>query len=113
MQDISQWPYMCSLWLSFIVFLLSSGAEQYFTDWAAKFVDKSILLNSFIKVTHFIGAASLCGILCQTYQCFYLDKLSMVVMLLWTLLFSINNYGPWGYPNENWDNPKVILNSLI
>lgn len=113
MQNFKQWPHLCSLWLSFIVFLLSSGAEPYIREWAATFVDISILSNSFIKITHFVGAASLYGIISQAYCFYYMDKLSIIAMLPWTLLFNINNYGLWFYPNENWNTPKVILNLLI
>lgn len=107
MQNISSWPNMCSLCLSFIVFLLSLGAESYFIgDWPIKFVDLSIFHNSGLTIIHSIAIVSLCGTICQVYQCLStMNKLSSVVMLLWAFLFAINNF-------EILINfkPKVILN---
>lgn len=93
MQHVSSWPNICSLCLSVIVFLLSLGAEDYLRDWPTKFIDITIFHNPGITIIRSISTASLCGAICQIYQCLStMDKLSSVVMLLWASLFAINNF---------------------
>jgi len=93
MQGVSEWPNICSLCLSFVVFLLYAGAENYLGTWAVNFVDTSILRYNVLTPIQLTGISSLVGILCQVYQCLStMDKLSAVVMLLWSLLFVIHNF---------------------
>lgn len=94
--NISDWPNICSLCLSFIVFLLSSKTENYLDkNWTTKFID-ALFFNdnrTSITISQLIGAVSLGGVLCQVYQCLNtMDKLSAVVMLFWSLLFATNNF---------------------
>ncbi|XP_025423896.1 uncharacterized protein LOC112693165 isoform X2 [Sipha flava] len=92
-RDVSDWPNVCSLFLSTIVLLLSSSAKNYLSDWTANFIDTSIFDNSVVIVSYSIGMASLGGILCQVYHCLTtMDKLSGIIMLLWSILFVINNF---------------------
>lgn len=85
----SDWPNILSLCLSVVVGVLSAIVENYFGKWTsinASNYDSIVLSRS-------IGMASLGGILCQVYQCLStMDKLSAVLMLLWSSLFSINNF---------------------
>ena len=93
MQDVGVWPNICSLSLSCIVFVLSSGFENYLDDWAAKNLDPLISQNSAITLTRSIGMVSLAGTLCQIYHCLNtLDKLSTITMFLWSSLCAINNF---------------------
>lgn len=109
MQNVGEWPDICSLCLSLIVFLLSLSTEKYFSDWIAKFIDTSVAASSVISVTRSVGLISLNGIICQTYQCLStMNKLNAVVMLLWSSLFTINNFEIL----LNYK-PKVIINLLI
>lgn len=93
MQNNCVWPDVCSLCLSFIVSLLSFGAEKYLSDWAANLIDTSISISSVVTTTRSVGFISLSGIICQTYQCLTtMNKLNAVIMLLWSSLFTINNF---------------------
>lgn len=93
MQNVKVWPNFCSLCLSFIVFLLSSCPENYFNDWISRFENTLVVRHNFITITRSIGMASLCGILCQVYQYSRkVDILSIVVLVLWSLLFTVNNF---------------------
>lgn len=104
-QDGSNWPNICSICLSLIIFILSASVENHFNDWAAKFVYTPIFHNSLI-VTRSIGIASLVGILCQVYQCLNtMDKLSAITLLLWASVFVINNFEILNHLQ-----PKVFLN---
>lgn len=97
------------MFLSTIVLLLSSSAKNYLNNWSTKFIDTSTFDNSVVTVSYSIGMASLGGILCQVYHCLItMDKLSAIVMLLWSLLFVINNFQIF----INFK-PKVISSKLI
>lgn len=90
-ENINNWPNICSLCLSIIVFLLS--AENYLHCWAAKFVDTSVFHSSALISSQSVGITSLFGASCQAYQCLNsLNKLNALVMFLWTLLLVINNF---------------------
>ncbi|XP_015379438.1 PREDICTED: uncharacterized protein LOC107173418 isoform X2 [Diuraphis noxia] len=93
MQDVGVWPNFCSISLSFIVFIFSSGVENYLDNWVAQHLDPLIFQNSAVTLTRSIGIISLGGTLCQVYHCLStLDKLSAITMLLWSLLCVINNF---------------------
>jgi len=110
-QNVSSWYNICSLCLSSIVVLLSSGVENYFDDWAAAEFDKYTFIphNSFMTIARFISIASLTGTICQVYQCLStLDKLSAVIMLLWSLLFVVENIDILEHLK-----PKLLISVLI
>lgn len=109
MQNVKVWPNFCSLCLSFIVFLLSSCPENYFSDWLSRFEDMLVVRHNVITLTRSIGMASLCAILCQVYQySSTVDILSIVLLVLWSSLFTVNNFEIL-IPFQ----PKVIKNKLI
>jgi len=108
-QDVGVWPNICSLSLSFIIFVLSSGVENYLGDWAAQHLDSLISRNSAVTLTRTIGMISLGGTSCQVYHCLSsLDKLSAITMFLWSLLCVINNFEHFEHLK-----PKVILKIYI
>jgi len=90
-ENINNWPNICSLCLSVIVFILST--ENYLLRWAAKFVDTSVFHNSGLISSLSVGITSLFGTSCQAYQCLNsMNKLNALVMFLWALLLVINNF---------------------
>ncbi|VVC44446.1 Hypothetical protein CINCED_3A007914 [Cinara cedri] len=93
MQNVLAWPNICSLCLSFIIFLLSSCPENNLIDWIDRFEDTLVVPHNIITITRLIGMACLCGILCQVYQySIAVDILSIMVLILWSLLFTVNNF---------------------
>jgi len=109
MQDVGVWSNLCSISLSFIVFVLSSGVENYLGDWAARHLDPLIFQNSAVTLTRSIGMISLGGTSCQVYHCLStLDKLSAITMLLWSSLCVINNFEHFEHLK-----PKVTYNKYI
>lgn len=109
-QNVSSWPNICSLCLSLIIVMLSCGAENYFNDWANKFVERTwIPDNSIVTIARSISIVSLTGTMCQVYQCLStLDKLSAVIMLLWSLLFVIDYITIFEHFR-----PKLLVSLLI
>lgn len=108
-QDIGVWPDICSLFLSFIVFVLSSGVENYMGDWPIQNLNLLISKNSPISLTHSIGMVSLAGTFCQVYHCLStLDKLSAITMFLWSSLCAINNFEKFVHLK-----PKLLISITI
>ncbi|KAL4119259.1 hypothetical protein QTP88_012092 [Uroleucon formosanum] len=109
MQDVGVWPDICSLSLSFIVFVLSFGVENYLGDWAAQHLDLLIPRNSALTLTRSIGMISLGGTSCQVYRCLNtLDKLNAITMFLWSLLCIINNFEYFEHLK-----PKLLISAII
>jgi len=109
MHYVGVWPDICSLSLSLIVLLFSSGVGNYMGDWAAQHLDPLIFQNSAVTLTRSIGMISLGGTSCQVYHCLStLDILSAITMFLWSLLCVINNFEHFEHLK-----PKVIYNKYI
>jgi len=109
MHYVGVWPDICSLSLSFIVFVLSSGVENYLGDWTAQHLDSLISQNSAVTLTRSIGMISLGGTSCQVYHCLStLNKFSSITMFLWSLLCVINNFEHFEHLK-----PKVIYDKYI
>lgn len=114
MQDVGVWPDICSLSLSFIVFVLSFGVENYLGDWAAQHLDLLIPRNSALTLTRSIGMISLGGTSCQVYRCLNtLDKLNAITMFLWSLLCIINNFEYFEHLKPKVIYYKYVLKILI
>ncbi|XP_027836184.1 uncharacterized protein LOC114118947 isoform X2 [Aphis gossypii] len=108
-QDTGVWPNICSLFLSFIIFVLSSGVENYMGDWPIQNLNLLISKNSPISLTHSIGMVSLAGTFCQVYHCLStLDKLSAITMFLWSSLCAINNFEKFVHLK-----PKLLISTII
>ncbi|XP_025193198.1 uncharacterized protein LOC112593119 isoform X2 [Melanaphis sacchari] len=107
-QNADVWPNICSLFLSFIVFVLSSGVENYLDDWPIQYLN-SLTSKNPITLTLLIGMISLGGILCQAYHSLStFDKLSAITMFLWSSLCAFNNF-----ENVAFLKPKLLLISAI
>ncbi|CAI6346746.1 unnamed protein product [Macrosiphum euphorbiae] len=109
MHYVGVWPDICSLSLSFIVLLFSSGVENYMGNWAAQHLDPLISQNSAVTLTRSIGMISLGGTSCQVYHCLStLDILSAITMFLWSLLCVINNFEHFEHLK-----PKLLISAII
>ncbi|XP_026817909.1 uncharacterized protein LOC113556892 isoform X1 [Rhopalosiphum maidis] len=109
MQDADVWLNICSLCLSIIVFVLSSGVEKYLGDWPIQDLNLLISKNSPLTLTRSIGMISLVGTFCQVYHCLTtFDKLSAITMFLWSSLCAINNFDIFVHLK-----PKLLASAII